>query len=38
MNDKLTAWEERISMPPEATEDYDEFLDLLIECRIVEQK
>ena len=36
MDDKLKAWEERIARPPEDVEAFREFLELLIECRIIE--
>ena len=29
---------ERVSAPPADTSDYEEFLELLIECRIVEER
>lgn len=36
MDDKLKAWEERISQVPEDMESFREFLELLAECRIIE--
>ena len=38
MDKKLTEWLERISSAPIDTPDYEEFVELLIECRIVEEK
>ena len=38
MDEKLTAWLERISQTPIDTPDYEEFVELLIECRIVEEQ
>ena len=35
-NAKLQAWEERITAAP-SSEDYQEFIDLLIESRIVSE-
>lgn len=38
MDKKLTEWLERVSSPPADTPDYEEFVELLFECRIVEEK
>ena len=38
MDEKLTAWLERISQTPIDTPDYEEFVELQIECRIVEEQ
>ena len=32
MDEKLSAWLERVSSPPADTQDYVEFVELLIEC------
>ena len=37
MDEKLKAWEERISQTPVDSPEYEEFVELLIECRIVEE-
>ena len=38
MDDKLKTWEERISNPPADTPEFEEYLELLIESRIVEER
>ena len=38
MDEKLTEWLERVSSPPVDTPDYEEFVELLFECRIVEEQ
>lgn len=38
MDEKLKAWEERISHAPVESPDYEEFVELLIECRIVDER
>lgn len=37
MNEKLAAWMERIEHAPVDSPDYEEFVELLMECRIVEE-
>jgi len=37
MDEKLAAWMERIEHAPTDNPDYEEFVELLIECRIVEE-
>lgn len=37
MDEKLTAWLERIDHAPEDSPEYEEFVELLLECRIVEE-
>jgi hypothetical protein len=36
MGEKLMAWLKRVSSPPADTQDYEKFVELLIECRIME--
>lgn len=38
MDEKLTEWLERISHAPTDNPDYEEFVELLMECRIVEER
>ena len=36
MDDKLKAWLERLEQPPADGVSYEEFLEMLVECRILE--
>lgn len=38
MDEKLTQWLERIDQAPIDSPEYEEFVELLIECRIVEEQ
>ena len=36
MDDKLKAWLDRLEQPPADRKGYEEYLELLVECRILD--